>query len=152
MALHPRLSEVGRFLEGARAELLAAAMVAHGPQPIHDGVVTHFDGQLPPWRMRSPRSTAGLQYVSILLRTVARAHWRAHRPIDVHASHPGRAGRDLGVELDAVLVPPVATRLFSPYIVIASAIGEIPLEFWLIIMAVNAQQWRDQEARAYAMS
>lgn len=39
------------------------------------------------------------------------------------------------------LVPPIATRLFSPYIVVASAIGEIPLELWLIVMAVNAQKW-----------
>lgn len=42
------------------------------------------------------------------------------------------------------LVPPIATRLFSPYIIGASAIGEIPLEVWLIVMAVNAQKWTDQ--------
>jgi Domain of unknown function (DUF4386) len=42
------------------------------------------------------------------------------------------------------LVPPVAVRLFIPYIAGASALGEIPLELWLIIFAVNPQRWREQ--------
>lgn len=42
------------------------------------------------------------------------------------------------------LVPALANRLFMPYIAAASAVGEIPLEFWLLVMAVNAQRWKDQ--------
>lgn len=46
------------------------------------------------------------------------------------------------------LVPPVAVRLYMPYIAGASAIGEIPVEFWLIIAAVNADRWRQQALAA----
>src|SRR5262249_40214241 len=42
------------------------------------------------------------------------------------------------------LFPPVANRLFMPYIAGASALGEVPLELWLIVMAVNAQRWAEQ--------
>jgi hypothetical protein len=42
------------------------------------------------------------------------------------------------------LYPPLAYRLFFPYIAIASALGEIPLELWLIVMGVNAQRWKEQ--------
>jgi Domain of unknown function (DUF4386) len=49
-----------------------------------------------------------------------------------------------GVGWMMYLVPSLASRLFMPYIAAASAVGEIPLEFWLLIMAVNAQRWRDQ--------
>jgi len=42
------------------------------------------------------------------------------------------------------LYPPLAYHLFIPYIAAASALGEIPLEFWLIVMGVNAQRWREQ--------
>jgi hypothetical protein len=45
------------------------------------------------------------------------------------------------------LYPPITTPLY-PYIATASAIGEIPLEFWLIIMAVNVQRWKEQAAAA----
>jgi len=45
------------------------------------------------------------------------------------------------------VVPPVAIRLFIPYIAGASAIGEIPLMVWLLLMGVNAEQWNAQ-ARA----
>lgn len=41
------------------------------------------------------------------------------------------------------LVPPLAHRLF-PYIAVASAIGEIPLQFWLIFFGVNNQRWYEQ--------
>ena len=44
------------------------------------------------------------------------------------------------------LLPPIAARLF-PVIAGASALGEIPLEFWLIVMAVNAQRWKEQASR-----
>jgi hypothetical protein len=49
-----------------------------------------------------------------------------------------------GVGWMMYLVPPVANRLFMPYIAVASALGEIPLELWLIVMAVNAQRWMEQ--------
>jgi len=42
------------------------------------------------------------------------------------------------------LYPPLANHLFLPYIAGASALGEIPLELWLIVMAVNAQRWKEQ--------
>jgi hypothetical protein len=42
------------------------------------------------------------------------------------------------------LVPPIAAHLFIPYIAGASALGEIPLELWLIIFAVNSERWREQ--------
>lgn len=46
------------------------------------------------------------------------------------------------------LVPPVAIPLFIPYLAGASAIGELPLMLWLLIMAVNAEKWRAQAAAA----
>jgi Domain of unknown function (DUF4386) len=45
------------------------------------------------------------------------------------------------------LSPQFATHLFFPYIAVASALGEIPLELWLIVMAVNAQRWKEQADR-----
>jgi len=45
------------------------------------------------------------------------------------------------------VVPPVAIRVFIPYIAGAAAIGEIPLMVWLLLMGVNAEQWNAQ-ARA----
>lgn len=45
-----------------------------------------------------------------------------------------------GVGWMMYLVPPIANRLFMPYIAGASAIGEISLEFWLLVMAVNIQR------------
>jgi hypothetical protein len=41
------------------------------------------------------------------------------------------------------LSPPLAHRLHS-FIVAASALGEIPLELWLIVMGVNDQRWKEQ--------
>jgi len=46
------------------------------------------------------------------------------------------------------LYPPLAHYLFLPYIAVASALGEIPLEFWLIVMGVNAQRWKEQASTA----
>jgi hypothetical protein len=46
------------------------------------------------------------------------------------------------------LYPPLAYRLFFPYIGVASAFGEIPLESWLIVMGVNAQRWKEQASAA----
>src|ERR1700731_4444126 len=48
------------------------------------------------------------------------------------------------------LYPPLAYRLFIPYIAVASALGEIPLELWLIVMGVNAQRWKVQASAAVA--
>jgi hypothetical protein len=45
------------------------------------------------------------------------------------------------------LSPPLANHLW-PYIAAASALGEIPLEFWLIVMGVNAQRWKEQASAA----
>ena len=46
------------------------------------------------------------------------------------------------------LYPPLAYHLFIPYIASASALGEIPLEFWLIVMGVNVQRWKKQASNA----
>jgi hypothetical protein len=46
------------------------------------------------------------------------------------------------------LVPPVANRLFMPYIAGASALGEVPLEFWLIVIGLNVQRWKQQASAA----
>jgi hypothetical protein len=45
------------------------------------------------------------------------------------------------------LYPPLAHRVF-PFIAAASALGEIPLELWLIVMGVNSQRWREQATAA----
>jgi uncharacterized protein DUF4386 len=46
------------------------------------------------------------------------------------------------------LYPPLAYRLFFPYIAVASALGEIPLELWLIVMGVKVQRWKEQASAA----
>ena len=46
------------------------------------------------------------------------------------------------------LSPPLANYLFMPYIAAASALGEIPLELWLIVMGVNVQRWKEQASAA----
>jgi hypothetical protein len=46
------------------------------------------------------------------------------------------------------LVPPLAIRLFIPYIAGASALGELPLLLWLLVVGVNAQRWREQASAA----
>lgn len=56
-----------------------------------------------------------------------------------------------GVGWMLYLWPPLAQHLFIPYIAGASAIGEIPLELWLLLMAVNAPRWKEQ-ARAAGSS
>lgn len=43
------------------------------------------------------------------------------------------------------LAPPLAAPLF-PFIAAASAIGEIPLELWLIVVGLNEARWREQAA------
>jgi len=47
------------------------------------------------------------------------------------------------------LSPPLAQHL-SPFIVAASALGEIPLELWLIVMGVNVQRWKEQASAAWS--
>jgi len=46
------------------------------------------------------------------------------------------------------LYPPLAYRLFFPFIVAASAIGEVPLELWLLVMGVNVSRWQEQASAA----
>jgi uncharacterized protein DUF4386 len=46
------------------------------------------------------------------------------------------------------LYPPLAYHLFIPFIAAASALGEIPLELWLIVMGVNVQRWKEQAGAA----
>jgi hypothetical protein len=46
------------------------------------------------------------------------------------------------------LVPPLAIRLFIPYIAGASALGEIPLLLWLLVVGVNVQRWKEQASAA----
>jgi hypothetical protein len=48
------------------------------------------------------------------------------------------------------LFPPLAYRLF-PFIAAASALGEIPLDLWLIVMGVNVQRWKEQAGAAGAI-
>jgi hypothetical protein len=45
------------------------------------------------------------------------------------------------------LYPPLAQYLWR-YIAAASALGEIPLEFWLIVMGLNVQRWKEQASAA----
>ena len=42
------------------------------------------------------------------------------------------------------LSPPLAHRRFMPYIAGASALGEIPLMLWLLVVGVNEQRWKAQ--------
>ena len=46
------------------------------------------------------------------------------------------------------LYPPVAYHLFIPYIAAASALGEIPPEFWLIVIGLNVHRWKEQASAA----
>jgi hypothetical protein len=48
------------------------------------------------------------------------------------------------------LSPPLANHVF-PFIAAASALGEKPLELWLIVMAVNDQRWKEQASAAGAI-
>jgi Domain of unknown function (DUF4386) len=43
----------------------------------------------------------------------------------------------------AYVVPPFASHLF-PFIAAASALAEIPLQLWLVVMGVNPQRWNEQ--------
>lgn len=42
------------------------------------------------------------------------------------------------------LWPPLGSRLFFPYLVVPGVVGEGSLTLWLIVIGVNAQQWRRQ--------
>ncbi|HLX90530.1 MAG TPA: DUF4386 domain-containing protein [Puia sp.] len=43
------------------------------------------------------------------------------------------------------ILPPLANYL-TPFIIAASALGEIPLELWLIVKGMNVQRWKEQAA------
>jgi hypothetical protein len=45
------------------------------------------------------------------------------------------------------VVPPFALHLF-PFIAAASALAEIPLQLWLVVMGLNPQRWKDQASAA----
>ena len=45
------------------------------------------------------------------------------------------------------LYPPLAHHL-GTFTVAASALGEIPMELWLIVMGVNVQRWKEQASAA----
>jgi len=47
----------------------------------------------------------------------------------------------------AFVVPPFALHLF-PFIAAASALAEIPLQLWLVVMGVNPQRWKEQASAA----
>jgi Domain of unknown function (DUF4386) len=49
-----------------------------------------------------------------------------------------------GLAYATYLYPPLAYYLFVPYIASAAALGEIPLELWLIVRGVNVQRWKEQ--------
>ena len=49
-----------------------------------------------------------------------------------------------GIGWMTYVVPPLAMRLFIPYIAGASAIGELPLLLWLLIPGVNSERWKQQ--------
>jgi uncharacterized protein DUF4386 len=53
-----------------------------------------------------------------------------------------------GLGFVTYLYPPLAYHLFFPYIAVASALGEIPLELWLIVMGVKVQLWKEQASAA----
>lgn len=52
-----------------------------------------------------------------------------------------------GVGWMVYVSPPLGVRLF-PFIAVASAIAEIPLQLWLIVKGVNEARWREQVAAA----
>jgi Domain of unknown function (DUF4386) len=54
-----------------------------------------------------------------------------------------------GLGWTTYLYPPLAHRLWH-VIDAASALGEIPVELWLIVMGVNAQRWKEQASAAGA--
>jgi hypothetical protein len=53
-----------------------------------------------------------------------------------------------GLGFVTYLYPPLAYHLFIPYLAAASALGEIPLELWLIVMGVDPQRWKEQASAA----
>lgn len=54
-----------------------------------------------------------------------------------------------GVGWMLYLVPPLAQQLF-PLIAVAAGLAEFPLLLWLLVVGVNAERWKEQEAVAGA--
>ena len=52
-----------------------------------------------------------------------------------------------GVGWALFLNPTLAISLF-PVIALASALAELPLQFWLLVMGVNEQRWKEQASAA----
>jgi hypothetical protein len=62
--------------------------------------------------------------------------------------------RELGIRISPAkwmlyLSPPFAVRLF-PFIAAVSAVGEVPLELWLIVVGLDETRWREQASGAGA--
>ena len=55
-----------------------------------------------------------------------------------------------GVGWMLYLHPPLATQLFM-FIAVASAISEIPLQLWLLILGVDPERWKEQARAATAV-
>jgi hypothetical protein len=77
-----------------------------------------------------------------------RADRLPHFQVHVPASNSRSAFGDWWFGLSDLSVPALAYHLFFPYIAVASALGEIPLELWLIVKGVNAQRWKVQASAA----
>jgi hypothetical protein len=46
----------------------------------------------------------------------------------------------------AFMYPPLAGRLFMPYLMITRLVGEGSLTLWLLVFGVNAERWNEQSA------
>jgi hypothetical protein len=53
-----------------------------------------------------------------------------------------------GLTYQAFLSPPLADHLFPYLLAPAGALGELSLVFWLLVFAVNVQQWKEQASGA----
>jgi hypothetical protein len=53
-----------------------------------------------------------------------------------------------GLGLVTYLYPPLAYHLFFPLHRCSSALGEIPMELWLIVMGLNVHRWKEQASEA----
>lgn len=57
-----------------------------------------------------------------------------------------------GVGWMTFLLPPLGIYLFMPYLAGASALGELPVMVWLLVVGVNVKKWEEQAAAWRASS